>query len=51
MMALSGINGRKDPWSYEGSIDAPVYRIEGGEVEWVDGFWNTLIKAGGGKMV
>jgi hypothetical protein len=30
-MALSGINGRRGPWSYEGSIDA--HRgIEGGEV-------------------
>jgi hypothetical protein len=24
MMALSGINGRRGPWSYEGSIDALV---------------------------
>ena len=23
-MALSGINGKRGPWSYEGSIDAPV---------------------------
>jgi hypothetical protein len=39
-MALSCINGRRGPWSYEGSIDAPVYPYtEGREVgvgEWVE---------------
>jgi hypothetical protein len=50
-MALSGINGRRGPWFYEGSMDAPQYRgIDGGgggESEWVDGWRNILIEAGG----
>jgi hypothetical protein len=38
-MALSGINRRRGPWSYEGSIDAPVYgESRAGRWEWV-GWW------------
>ena len=31
-MDLSRINGRKGPWSYEGSIDAPVWETEAMDV-------------------
>jgi hypothetical protein len=47
MMALSGINGRIGPCSYEGSIDVPVYGNggQGGGSGWVGGWRNTIIEA------
>jgi hypothetical protein len=38
-MALSSINGRRGPWAYEGSIDAPsVGELRAGKWEWVGGW-------------
>jgi len=50
-MALSGINGRRSPWSYEGSM--PQSRGmpgQGGRREWVGEWGSPLIEAGGGGM-
>jgi hypothetical protein len=50
-MALLGINGRKGPWSCEGSM--PQCRGnsgQGGRNGWVGGWLNTLIEAGGGGI-
>jgi hypothetical protein len=46
MMAFSGINERRGPWSYEDSIDASVWGNQGWE--WVGEWRDTLIDAGEG---
>jgi len=49
-MALLGLNGRKGLWSYEGSI--PQCRGmpgQGSRREWMGGWGNNLVEAGGGR--
>jgi len=49
-MALSGINGRRGPWSYQGSM--PQCRGmsgQGGGREWVGRWKSILIEAGRGE--
>jgi hypothetical protein len=45
-MVFSCINGRRGPWSYEGSTDRGIKGREVGGGGWR----NTLIEAGGGRM-
>jgi len=47
-MVLSGINGRKNPWSCEGSMSqCRGLPGQGGRREWVGGWGSALMVAGG----
>jgi hypothetical protein len=49
-MALSDINGRRGPWSCEGSMSQCREMPGQGSGEWVGGWRNTLTEAGRGGM-
>jgi hypothetical protein len=50
-MADSDINGKRDPWSWEGSMpQCGGMPGQGGRWEWVSRWVNTLIEAGGERM-
>ena len=50
MMAFSGINGRRGPWSSEVWIDGPVQQNSRRAGKWVSEWRSTLIESGGERM-